>query len=312
VFHPPQEDVRPRIGFEPFSAANLDEPEDQATAINTRLFEYFGSEFTYLPSWSFALQSALRAVKVPKGGTVGVWCSVGETSYIQRLNSLFGKDYQIVSRETSADAYIVCHRFGVFCEFAETLSAERVSLIEDCRDVIGSDELRSRAGSFGEYSIIDFTRWFPVPFGALLVGKHFDDRQIWDNFHCLDITKRNALREALQIHWPRRAEYAQIRRDNWTRLSNLFSLLGMSAKTPDNESVPSAYLLKTFGAYGPNAIEERLAKFGVRTEADERDELIAIPCHANLGGGQLNYIFGAIRGMINPCHTYVRKDPAKA
>ena len=77
------------------------------------------------------------------------------------------------------------------------------------------------------------------------------------------------------------------------------------------DEVPSAYLLYSEEPYSVSAIRERLKQFGVFTEMDEQDKVIALPCHQGLERGQIDYVFGAFRGMINPCHTFVRKDPAK-
>jgi len=103
LFRPPPEEVRPGIGLDPFTVVDLDWEEQQVVAINTQLTEYLGAEFTYLPSWPYALQSALRALKLPKEAMVGVWSSIGEDSYVRRLTELFGDRYTFRAREMKAD-----------------------------------------------------------------------------------------------------------------------------------------------------------------------------------------------------------------
>jgi len=77
----------------------------------------------------------------------------------------------------------------------------------------------------------------------VLVGDYVPDQGVWDEFHCLDVTKRNTVRELLQIHWPRREEYAQRRRQNRERYRKLFGLLGMREVDRDSQHVPLGFLL---------------------------------------------------------------------
>jgi hypothetical protein len=311
LFHAPAEEVRPRIGLNPFATSELAWVEQQVVAINTRLSEYFEAEFTYLPSWSFAIQSALRALDLPKTATVGVWASLGESSYVKMLNSLFGDRYRFVARYRNADACLVCHRWGVPCAEVESLSMESAPLVEDCRDHLYYAPGEQHPGSYGRYAIFDFARWFPMQYGAALVGEYFPDKIVWDRFHCLDVTKRNVVRELLQVHWPQRESYLDGRRVNWNRYAELFGLLGM--KPADTTSAPSpfAFLLRAELPYDAATVCERLKEFGVSSEIDTRDQVIALPCHAGLTPAHMDYVFGAFRGMVNPCHTFVRHDPDK-
>jgi hypothetical protein len=311
LFHPPAADVRPHIGLNPYSIEGLDWVEQQVIAINTHLSEYFEAEFTYLPSWPYALQSALRALNLPQPATVGVWASVGEASYVQALTAQFGDRYSFAARERKADAYLVGHRWGVPCAEVEALSAENVPLVEDCRDLLHFQSGDTHPGSYGKFAVYDFARWFPMQFGALLVGEYFPDNHVWDHFHCLDVTKRNVVREQLQIYWPQREKQAALRRENWKRYEELFGLLGMAAARKPGHYPPPAFLLQAEGPYSAPAVQQRLNEFGILTEIDETDGIIALPCHGALRRGQIEYIFGAFRGMVNPCHTFVRSDPDK-
>ncbi len=148
-----------------------------------------------------------------------------------------------------------------------------------------------------------------MQYGAALVGEYVPDQGVWDEFHCLDVTKRNTVRELLQIHWPRRDEYAAQRRRNWQRFHELFMLLGMRDLPFKAQQVPMGYLLQAEEPYTAKLIHDRVQEFGIQSEFDERDNILVLPCHAALRKGHIDYMFGAFRGMVNPCYTYVRKDP---
>jgi hypothetical protein len=307
VFRAPPDETRPRLALSPFTTADLDYSEQHEQPINTRLFDYFEAEFTYLPSWEFALQSALRAAGAGKDSTIGVWSSCAANSYVEILNTLFGDRWTFAREPQAATVNLVCHRWGKLHEQTESLAALAIPLVEDCRDVM-PDRTSARAGGFGKYAVVDLARWFPLQFGAALVGEYFSDQHVWDHFHCLDVTKRNTVREGLQIHWPKRDEYTAHRKKNWRALADLFDLLGMSY-VDDPADAPAVFVLRGEGPYSAAQIRARLAEFGVSCECDETENLVALPCHQQLGTRHIDYIFGALRGMVNPCYTYVRQDP---
>lgn len=307
IFRAPPESARPRITLNPFTTGDLNLNEQHVVAINTRLFEYFDAEFTYMPAWEFALQSAFRACSAEISATVGVWCSVGTESYLQLLTELFGDRWTFVREDKHADILLVAHRWGKLDQRIEQLALADKPLIEDCRDLLlGSGP--AAGGHAGRYAVFDFARAFPVQYGAALAGEYFSDQHIWNHFHCLDVTKRNALREGLQVHWPLRERYANQRLLHWRALANHFDRIGMSY-LPLNGEFPTAFVLKGEGPYSAEAMQTRLAEFGVNCEADTKENLIAIPCHQQLSLRHIDYIFGAFRGMVNPCYTYVRQDP---
>jgi len=309
LFNPPPENVRPRIELTPFSLTDDNVLDEPVVAINTRLSEFFEADFTFMPSWPFALQSALRALNLESGQTVGVWASVGEESYFEEMKRLFGAQFKFEMRNPDADAYLVAHRWGIACPEVEILALEEKPMIEDCRDSLEINKQEFQSGSYGNFAVYDFARWFPMQFGAALVGNYFPDQEVWDRFHCLDVGKRNAVREALQLHWPNRGQYAVTRQNNAKRFSELFGQLGFQTlRTHDQKDAP-VFLIHGNEQYNVEAIHKRLANFDIRSEFDPKDNLIALPCHCRLKSSFVDYIFGAVRGMINPCHTYVREDP---
>lgn len=309
LFHPPPPEVRPSIRINPFSNESLYWETPTAPPINTQLLEYFETEFTFLPSGEFALLSAFRALELAPGSKILVKSSVGLKSYVANLESTFGKNYHFVKDSTKADATLVCHRWGVPEETIEELVEGTNPLIEDCRDTLDAEINGTRVGSFGVYAVFDFARLFPMQYGAILLGKYFDDREVWDRFHCLDVTKRNVVREQLLHHWPQREDFSLGRRENRSYLKNLFQLVGMQpiATECDLQS-PTAFLLQCVAPYDAERVAERFKEFGVVVETDTDEQIVALPCHSGLAKGQLDYIFGAFRGMVNPCYTYRRKD----
>jgi hypothetical protein len=76
--------------------------------------------------------------------------------------------------------------------------------------------------------------------------------------------------------------------------------------------VPMGYLLQAESPYTARLIQERVQEFGISTEYDDRDNIVVLPCHSSLRKGHIDYMFGAFRGMVNPCYTYVRDDPETA
>ena len=74
---------------------------------------------------------------------------------------------------------------------------------------------------------------------------------------------------------------------------------------------PFAFLLKTEEPYTSEIIGGRLREFGIASEGDPGTEILALPCHSGMTARHVEYIFGAFRGMVNPCYTFVRTDPSE-
>ena len=308
IFRPPEDDLLPRISFHPFHTGHLYWDAGPMMPINTLLLEFLGAEFTYLPNAEFAILSAVKALGIQSGDSVCVLSSVPESApapIIQKALDDYCRLTPVMDQD--AKAILVSHRFGIPYAQMDEVANRGLPVIEVSLDSLDSVFGEQKIGAFGDLAVFDFSRIFPMQFGAVLVGEYFEDQDVWDRFSCLDVDKRNEVREQLGIYWDHRTEDNSRRRELWMEYSEMFQQVGIEPLRPlDDGIIPSAFMFKALPQYPPVAVKERLARFGISVEIDEQEGWVAIPCHQCITANHRDYIFGAYRGMMNPCVDYIR------
>jgi hypothetical protein len=308
IFRPPGDTLLPKISFQPFHTGHLSWSAGPMLPINTLLLEFLGTEFTYMPSSEYAILSALKALDIKPGGKVAVFSSMPESSPSPIILRALDRYCQWTKKvDKNVKAILVDHRFGIPYGQIEEVLNHGLPVIEISLGSLDSSVGDQRVGSFGDLAVFDFTQIFPMQFGAILTGRYFEDQEVWDRFGCLDVDKRNEVREQLGIHWQSRPEINTRRRELWSEYLDLFHLVGMEPiHQLDDNTYPSAFVFRTLSQYPPKAIQERLERFGISVEIDEREGWVALPCHQLITPQHRDYIFGAYRGMMNPCVDYIR------
>jgi hypothetical protein len=319
LFRPPDPEILPHISMHPFHTGHLHWDPSPTNPINTALLEFLGAEFTYLPAAEYAILAGVKSLGVQPGELIGVVSSLPESApapIIQKALDGYCPWTQDMNQDIKA--LLVNHRFGIPYQQIEHAMNRGVPILEVSLDSLNTMIGEQRVGTFGDSAVFDFTRIFPMQFGAALVGAYFDDRKVWDNFGCLDVDKRNEIREQLGVYWNQLPAFNQRRRELWQEYEKLFRQAGMEPikcqserseaipQSLDDNIVPSAFVFHALPAYPPRAIQERLAKFGITVEIDENENWVALPCHQFITPNHRDYIFGAYRGMMNPCVDYVR------
>ena len=68
---------------------------------------------------------------------------------------------------------LVIHEFGFPCPYAKVKPslARGLPVIEDCAYAIGSRIKGAVVGTFGDYAIYSLTKYYPIPFGGILVSR---------------------------------------------------------------------------------------------------------------------------------------------
>jgi hypothetical protein len=308
IFRPPSPEILPHLSLHPFHTGHLHWDAGPMMPINTRLFEFLGADFTYMPNAEFAVLSGLKALGVKQNDTVLILSSMPESTPAPPiLNALDGYCNWTYNQQEDTKATIVNHRFGFPYQQTDDLEKLRKPILEISLDCLDLKFDNQKVGTLGDLSVFDFTRIFPMQFGAILVGEHFDDKHIWDNFGCLDVDKRNQTREQLGVFWDQQPEIHRHRIDLWEEYLKLFYQVGLEPiSQPDENTIPSAFVFRTLPQYPPEAIRERLLSFGITVEIDREIGWVALPCHQNISPEHRDYIFGAYRGMMNPCVGFVR------
>lgn len=296
IFAPPA--IVPKIDLTPFGGESWARPSGDPKEALRLLTERFGERpYTLAPRGVYALHMALKHLGLQ--GEDEVWItSTTESPYVSSCVTSTIEANCCWSREKTAKtkAVLMIHEFGKLHpkrqELKESSRREGMPLIEDCAYAwTGGD-----AGTYGDFVVYSFPKFFPVQFGGLLVGAKFEDHEVWNKFQCLDVGKRNLVLGDIGQDLSCVTDIADKRRQNHAYFTRLAEQEGMEAyfKFAEDE-VPGTFLLKVAD---PEKISGWLERFGVECGVYHGHPAVFLPVHQNLEKRHIDYIFGAIKALF--------------
>lgn len=295
VYHPPY--LSPKIDITPFDVQSFGQDADPTVDVDAELTRIFQKPFTHFPRAVYAIYSILKDLEFSESDEVFITTTTG-SPYISSCVTSTIEAVCTWNRELSLKTKVifVIHEFGIVHPKLRELRAladeKGLILIEDCAYAWGSGE----AGKYGDYSIYSFPKMFPVQYGGLLVGKHFEDEYIWKTFQCLDAGKRTITREQLSTCITSVPEIIAKRRENYETLDRLFAEEGYeSLFVPSEDDVPMVYMLKVKSQERMKDLADRLEYYGIECGAFHHNNAIFLPIHQNLNRRHMEYIFGVVR-----------------
>lgn len=298
IFHAP--DLRPAINVTPFDTQSLSVEPDTSVDVDAFISEKIGNRpFNYFPRGKYAIYAALKHLGLTKEDEIFIttttgspYLSIGVSTAIEAVCSWS----RVLTPHTKA--IFMIHEFGFIhpraCEMKELAESKSIPLIEDCAYAWKSMD----SGSYGDYVIYSFPKFFPVQHGGLLVGAHFEKEEIWSQLRCLDEGKIALMKSQLSSYVPHEGKAIAKRILNYTALETLFKESGFEPlHIRKEDEVPAAFILKVENIERMRKIAERVRTFGIECGAYYHNNAIFLPVHQNLSKAHLEYIYGAVRSM---------------
>lgn len=296
IYHPP--DLVPQIDVTPFGSESFGVAPNDSVDVDAVLTERFhGKPFTYFPRGKHAIYSILKHLCLTQDDEIYVTTTTGSPYLSVGVSTTIEEVCQWSrSLKQNTKAIFLIHEWGIVHprakELRELATSRNIPLIEDCAYAWQSGS----AGSYGDYVVYSFPKFFPIQYGGLLVGIHFSDQEIWDRFQCLDVQKREQIRSALSSYMMSIDSICEKRRNNYMFLKELcenedfepfFSL--------KSDEVPAVFMLKVENEEKMKEIVARVSSFGIECGAYYHNNAVFLPIHQNLSKKHIEYIFGAAR-----------------
>lgn len=298
IFHAP--DLQPAINVTPFDTSSMAVSPDPSVDVDAYIATKVGNRpYNYFPRGKHAIFAVLKHLKLEPTDEIFVTTTTG-SPYLSIGVSTTIEAVCRWSRTMTPNtkAIFMIHEFGFVHPKAREIQAmakeKGISLIEDCAYAWNSGD----AGTYGDYVIYSFPKFFPVQYGGLLVGTHFTDEEIWGELKCLDVFKIALIKSQLSSYVHAETQIAQKRIENYTALEVLFAESGFESFFVRHErEVPAVYMLKVENEERMKAIAERVRSFGIECGAYYHNNAIFLPIHQNLSRPHLEYMYGAVRSM---------------
>ena len=291
----------PKIDLSAFDNSSMLQVAGDSVATLKELGEKFNNKpFTFFPSGKYTIYGVLKFIGLGHGDEIFITTTTG-SPYISSCVTTAIEAVCGWSREVNArtKAIFVIHEFGFVHpeieKIKETAKQKRIPLIEDCAYAWKS----GKAGQYGDYIIYSLPKFFPMQYGGILVGADIDDDSMWNTYKCLDIEKRNIVKEKLSAYVEKETEICRARINNYKYLEKLFAEEGYEPffNLKENE-VPGVFMLKLPRPELAKKISERCDYFGIECGAFHYNNAVFLPVHQNLGIPHLEYIFGVVRAGL--------------
>jgi hypothetical protein len=148
---------------------------------------------------------------------------------------------------------------------------------------------------------------FNIQFGTIVFGKKLTDPEMWNGYGCLDVFKREFSYKAIYNELLDLDKIINKRKENYDYLTSLFAFEDIypEKEYSAKENIPFYY----YFFHERNAkFSEMLGKFNIKHKFDKTNNIIALPVHQNLTEGQLDYMYGVFRGVLNLCSEWEHTD----
>lgn len=149
---------------------------------------------------------------------------------------------------------------------------------------------------------IDLKKVFSVQFGCIIAGIELTDQEIWNNYGCLDIFKRQFVFNSISDELEKIVEIIKKREMNYNLLKEHFSLEDIEPEQQLNQ-IPDLFVF----VHNENSrYSAKLKEFGIEHYVE--GQKVGLPIHQNLSPFQLEYMYAIFRGVLNLCSEWEHTD----
>ncbi len=187
---------------------------------------------------------------------------------------------------------LVIHEFGFPCPQKKFLPLQQhnIPILEDCAYAFGSRTEGADIGCFGQFGLYSFPKYFPVPFGGILVAQEKINLPFKKAYQIspgaeklLHNTLHNSLKEIKG--WNKK------RREYWQLFAKALRAPGLIPYFSLAKGVvPGVYLTRVPQQFPGEQIKEKLNLLGIESTQYYNQHGFYFPCHQFLTPYETSYI----------------------
>lgn len=289
--------LTPKISISPFglgSSYSSNNLSNQSPMLSPKYWLNNGEDIIYLKSGRAALHQALIDIGLSRNDSVlivttsgGRYVSSCVTDTIEKI-CRWGHDI-----DNLTSAILIIHEFGFPCMIPEKLIDMKLPIIEDCAYAIGTRIEGGRVGEVGDYALYSFSKYFPFPFGGILVSRKEKRERAPSDLLRLSADGEYFLKCQLEDVENKCKEWNNIRRNNWEYFSMELAPFGLNpffASNPKN--IPGVFVFKlpsNINIKGP-MMKDALTKQGIECTVYYTMGGFYFPVHQELSNYDKQYI----------------------
>lgn len=254
--------------------------------------------FMFTPSGRTALEYALDDLGLTAQDNI--WIETTSNNYY--ISSCVTKTIERFcswsrSYNEKTKAILINHEFGFPVEGVGKYKRFNLPIIEDCAFSFLSDNSDNTVGKVGDYLLISFPKFLPVPFGGGLYSR----REIANKNRCGFKFSREL--SALVRHFSECAEQnKEIRRRNYFQFSELLREFGFFPRFKMEEHhAPGVFMFSAEGHFDLDRLKIRLNNLGIQSSVFYGESAYFVPCHQEMDVFDVEYISNKIITLADEC-----------
>lgn len=293
----PDHYLMPSYRISPFKTEDL--PKNAKVSHSEDCLRYFDNRFG-AGKWQFtingreAIKIALANYNLDKNDLVTI-LTTSENFYI---SSCVTKEIEEVCRWnreilSQTKLLFVNHEFGYPYPNMDRLLATGIPIIEDCCTTFFSQDESGQIGSYGDFAVYSFPKFFSMQIGGLVV---FNQEKFTKNDSTLNSVQKQYITDVMSDQLQHQEQIIQKREENFDYAVKLFARLGFTPRFFKRDNVvPSVLLLNNNGVVKDlNALKTHLFNNGIQNSIFYGEDAFFIPNHNKMEQGDIDYFFEVI------------------
>lgn len=265
---------------------------------------YFNKKFG-VNNWSYcyngreAIKFALSSYNLQKNDLVTI-LTTSENFYISSCVTNEIETFCRWNREIVPETKIIFvnHEFGYPYLEMEKIGRMGLPIIEDCCTTFYSQSEDKKIGSYGDFSLYSFPKFFPIQIGGLIVS---NKKKTTDSRSKLNRDYTNYIEKVMSFYLRNEIELLQKRKENFVYELSLFAEFGFEERFLKNDNiVPTSLLLKNNRIIDDlPSLKTHLNNHGIQSSIFYGEDCFFIPCHQNMNKFDIEYIFNSVMNFKN-------------
>ncbi len=300
IFNPDQH-LTPSYRIGPFTTADVG--RNSKMLADDFAVQYFNSRFGQ-NKWQYtfngreAIRLALKKYELQATDLVTI-LTTSQNFYISSCVTNTIESFCQWNRELTPETKLIFvnHEFGYPYPNMQELVATGLPIIEDCCTTFFSQDEAGAVGSYGDFSVYSFPKFFPIQIGGLLVSNRSKDFQV--NSRLLNVEKQH-IENVVSFYLRQEKSLLVTRKDNYDYAVRLFSKLGLIPRFSEHiKSIPSVLILSNNGViHDLNQLKLSLYDHGIQNSIFYGEDAFFIPIHQNLRTSDLDYFYEVISFFV--------------
>lgn len=249
-----------------------------------------------------AIEIALMLLNLPLNCKASIFTPSGNKYISGCVTKILEKycESWAINDGNKGDLYFVNHEFGNIYKDISSFKNLCIPIIEDCCTTFFSQDESNQIGTYGDFSIFSFPKFFNIQIGGLLVGKNINQLPNLEEKTGIGKDAAQYISRVVGYELVNQSEIINRRLENWNYGIEILSTLGFSSRFSLEKNILPQVLMLSNNSIVKNLdmLKVYLYNHGIQNSIFYGEDAFFIPCHNNLVKDDIDYFKFVIQNYI--------------